>query len=86
MEGTGEPIYPELADVLELYAAIIGGTPAQAADQLRDQGALEGALARPRSYTDYEEADIALQAVSPYGLWLSGSHARASGLRTFRRR
>lgn len=61
-EGAGEPIYLELADALELYAAIIGGTPAQAADRLRDQGALEGALGRPRSYADYEDADIALQA------------------------
>ncbi|MGB7589286.1 MAG: type II toxin-antitoxin system death-on-curing family toxin [Solirubrobacterales bacterium] len=61
-EGRGEPIYLELADALELYAAIIGGAPAQAADQLRDQGALEGALARPRSYAAYEDADIALQA------------------------
>jgi death-on-curing protein len=60
--GTGEPIYLEFVDALQLYAAIIGGTPAQAADQLRDQGALEGALARPRSYADYEDADIALQA------------------------
>jgi len=62
VEGTGEPIYLELVDALELYAAIIGGTPAQAADQLRDQGTLEGALARPRSYADYEDADLALQA------------------------
>jgi death-on-curing protein len=61
-EGTGEPIYLEFVDALELYAAIIGGTPAQAADQLRDQGALEGALARPRSYAAYEDADLALQA------------------------
>lgn len=61
-EGTGEPLYLEFADALELYAAIIGGTPAQAADQLRDQGALEGALARPRSYADYEDSDLALQA------------------------
>jgi death on curing protein len=61
-EGTGEPLYLELADALGLYAAIVGGTPAQAADQLRDQGALEGALARLRSYADYEDADIALQA------------------------
>jgi death on curing protein len=61
-KGTGEPIYLELADALALYAAIIGGTPAQAADQLRDQSALEGALGRPRSYANYEDADIALQA------------------------
>jgi death-on-curing protein len=63
-EGPGEPTFLELVDALELYAAIVGGTPAQAADQLRDQGALEGALARPRSYADYEEADIALQATA----------------------
>jgi len=61
-EGTGEPIYLELADALQLYAAIIGGTPAQAADQLRDHGALEGALGRPPSYANYEDADFALQA------------------------
>ena len=30
-EGTGEPIYLELVDALELYAAIITGMPAQAA-------------------------------------------------------
>jgi len=29
-----EPFYIELADALELYAAIIGGTTGQAADQL----------------------------------------------------
>jgi hypothetical protein len=43
-EGKGEPIYLEFVDALELYAAIIGAAPAQAAAQLRDQGALEGAL------------------------------------------
>jgi len=61
-EGGGEPLYLELADALELYAAIIGGTPAQAADQLRDQGALKSALGRPRTYAHYEDADLALQA------------------------
>ncbi len=40
----------EPVDALGLRAAIIGGTPAQAADQLRDQGGLEGALGRPLSY------------------------------------
>lgn len=58
----GEPIYLELADALEFYAAIIGGTPTQAADQLRDRGGLESALGRPRSYAHYEDADLALQA------------------------
>lgn len=61
-EGAGEPIYLELADAVELFAAIIGATPAQAADQLRDQAALESALGRPRTYADYEDADLALQA------------------------
>lgn len=57
-----EPVYLELTDSLALYAAIIGGTAAQAADQLRDPGGLEGALSRPRNYADYEGADLALQA------------------------
>ena len=57
-----EPIYIELADALELYATIIGGTTGQAADQLRDQVGLESALGRPRNYTHYQEADLALQA------------------------
>ncbi|MGH2763425.1 MAG: type II toxin-antitoxin system death-on-curing family toxin [Thermoleophilaceae bacterium] len=60
--AAGEPIYLELADTLELYAAIIDATPERAADYLRDRGALEGALGRPRSYAHYEEADLALQA------------------------
>lgn len=60
--GGVEPIYLELADALALYAVIIGGTPQQAADQLRDRGALEGALGRPQTYAHYEDADLALQA------------------------
>lgn len=63
-EGAGprEWIYLGLDDALELYAAIISGTVAQAADQLRDRGGLESALGRPLSYAHYEDADIALQA------------------------
>lgn len=57
-----EFLYLEFDDALELYAAIIDGTPTQAADQLRNRGGLEGALARPRSYAHYADADIALQA------------------------
>jgi len=48
--GENEPVYIELADALEFYAAIIGGTTGQAADQLRDQAGLENALGRPRNY------------------------------------
>lgn len=59
-----EPVYIELADALELYAAIIGGTTGQAADQLRDQAGLESALGRPRNYAHYQKADLALQAAA----------------------
>jgi hypothetical protein len=38
--------YLELDDALELYAAIIGATVAQAEDHLRNQPGLESALAR----------------------------------------
>lgn len=58
----GGPIYLELVDVLELYAAIIGGTVKLAGDHLRNRSGLESALARPRSYAHYEQADLALQA------------------------
>jgi death-on-curing protein len=59
-----EPVYIELADALELYAAIIDGTIGQVADQLRDQAGLESALGRPRNYAHYQEADLALQAAA----------------------
>jgi len=51
-----EPVYLELADALELYAPIVGGTTAQAADQLRDRAGLESALGRPRNYALYNDA------------------------------
>lgn len=57
-----EPVYLVVEDVLEIYAAIIGGTAEQAADHLRNRQGLEGALARPASYAHYEGADLALQA------------------------
>ncbi len=59
-----EPVYIELADALELYVAIIGGTTGQASDQLRDQAGLESALGRPRNYAHYQEGDLALQATA----------------------
>jgi death on curing protein len=59
-----EPVYLELADALELYAAIINGTPAQAADQLRNRGGLESARGRPRNHAHYQRADLALQAAA----------------------
>ena len=60
--GSDELVYLELDDAIELYAAIIGATTSQAADQLRDRGGLESALSRPLTYAHYEDADIALQA------------------------
>lgn len=48
-----EPVYLIFEDLLELYAAIIGGTAQQAADHLRSRHALEGALARPATYAHY---------------------------------
>lgn len=57
-----EFVYLELDDALEIFAAIVGGTTQQAADQLRSPSALEGALGRPASYAHYEQADLALQA------------------------
>lgn len=57
-----EPVYLEFVDALELYAAIIGATVSEAGDQLRNRSGLESALARPRSYARYEDADLALQA------------------------
>lgn len=54
-----EPAYIELADALELYAAIIGGTTGQAADQLRDRPGLESALGRPRNYAHYQDPELA---------------------------
>jgi death-on-curing protein len=61
-EPADEPIYLELADALELYAAIIGGTVEQAGDHLRSRSGLESALARPKTRAHYEDADLAMQA------------------------
>lgn len=55
-------VYLEAEDILEFYAAIIGGSVRQARDQLRDLAGLEGALARPATHLHYETADLALQA------------------------
>lgn len=55
-------MYLAFVDALELYAAIIGGTVTEAGDQLRNRSGLESALARPRGYAHYEDADLALQA------------------------
>jgi death-on-curing protein len=60
--GEFEPVYLALVDVLELHARIIGATPAEAADHLRNRAGLESAIARPETYAHYQDADLALQA------------------------
>ncbi len=55
-------VYLDVEDALEVFAAIIGGTPEHAVDQLRSREALEGALGRPVNYARYEDADLAAQA------------------------
>jgi hypothetical protein len=55
-------IYLSLGDALQIYAAIFKLNAEQAADHLRSQDALEGALGRPASYAHYQQADLALQA------------------------
>jgi len=60
--GGHEPVYLTLDDVLELFAAIVDGTPTEASNQLRSRDGLAGALARPATHAHYEDADLALQA------------------------
>ena len=60
--GGHEPVYLTLEDILELFAAIIDGTPVEASNQLRSTDGLAGALGRPATHAHYEDADVALQA------------------------
>lgn len=57
-----DPIYLSLRDALEIYAAVFKLNVEQAADHLRSQDALEGALGRPASYAHCQQADLAHQA------------------------
>jgi death-on-curing family protein len=57
-----EAIYLSFQDALEIYAAIIGTTSAEATEHLRSRDALEGALGRAETYAHYGGADLALQA------------------------
>lgn len=64
-----ELVYLELDDAMELYGAIVGCTPTQAADHLRNRAGLESALARPATHAHYDAADLFLQAaVLAHGL------------------
>jgi death-on-curing protein len=57
-----ESIYLTIEDVLELYAAIIGGNTSQASDQLRNRPGLESTIGRPAAHARYQAADLATQA------------------------
>jgi hypothetical protein len=45
--GEIDPVYLTLEDILELHGLIVGVSPTEAADQLRNRDGLENALARP---------------------------------------
>jgi len=67
------PTYLTLSDVLAAHEAAMAVTGYTSAP-LRDQGALEGAIARPRTLAHYEDADLVTQAVA---LILAISQAQA---------
>lgn len=56
-----EPYYPSTLDALALHRFVMERTGERGA--LRDEGALAGALARPRMAARYEDADLVTQAV-----------------------
>jgi death on curing protein len=55
-------VYVELAEALGLFAEIKGLSFEDTKRELRDEGLLESALARPRNVAYYEHADLAHQA------------------------
>jgi death-on-curing protein len=56
--------YLDIENVIDLYAEFIGCTEQEAADQIRNRSGLESALARPRTYAYYQNADLSLQAAA----------------------
>ena len=69
MQPPEEVIYLEMRDVLRAHARLFGETPEQALDRVRNLEGLHSALARPRQYAFYQEADLALQgAVLSHGI------------------
>ena len=54
----------ELAEALALYAEIKGLSLEGAQGELRDEGLLESALARPKNAAHYSDADLAEQAAN----------------------
>ncbi len=70
-------IYLSLADVLALHEAVMrrtGFTPAP----LRDEGALESAIMRPRMAAHYEQADL-IRQTAVLAVGISQAHAFADG-------
>jgi death-on-curing protein len=70
-------IYLSLADILALHEAIMERTGFRAAP-LRDEGALESAIMRPRMAAHYELADLIRQAAL-LAVGISQAHAFVDG-------
>lgn len=56
--------FPEVDDVIDAYASVIECSVEQAWRDLRDPDRVYAALARPRFYAHYRQADIATQAAA----------------------
>jgi death-on-curing protein len=50
--------------VVALFAIALGIDGNEARRRLRSESALDGAVARPRTYAEYRDADLALQAAA----------------------
>ncbi len=92
MEGDEpyELVYLGVDDIIGIHADVLGCTEATAASQLRDEQALESALARPLSHAHYSGADIAMQAavlahgIAESQLFIDGNKRTAlAAMRTF---
>lgn len=76
MTPTPEPEWLELQSVLTLHEDVIerhGGLPG-----VRDEGALESAVARPRNKWSYGEEDV-VRLAAAYGYGLARNHAFSDG-------
>jgi len=56
---SGDEVYLDLDDVIRIHGHIFGFNSTVARDQLRDPGALESAILRPRNLAAYQGADLA---------------------------
>ena len=75
-------LYLEAEDVLGLYAEIFQLSMEEAQDRLRNEDGLRAALNRPKTFSHYEAADIALQAaVLAHGI-AEGQHFLEGNKRT----